>query len=109
MTLAKKKTRIITIDDIRYRWLVTPKKNICILVAEKEGVKGQKIEVCFETDSMHFWVEFPNIDHLNLKILKPKDVESIIRRALNNGWKPDQKGKALVFDWRLEKLIIRTG
>jgi hypothetical protein len=44
---------------------------------------------------------------LNLKVLKPKDAESIIRQALKTDWNPDEKGAPLKFDWKEDKLIKR--
>lgn len=107
MAIPKKKSRIITIDDIQYRWIVGPNDGYNVFVAEKENVKGRKIEVYFETNISSFWIKFPNAESLNLKILKPNDAESIIKQALKIGWNPDEKGNPLVFDWIEEKLIKR--
>lgn len=107
MAITKKKSRIITIDDIEYRWIVGPNDGYNVFVAEKENVKGRKIEVYFNTDINNFWVEFPNVEGLNLKILKPRDAESIIKQAIKAGWNPDEKGAPLLFDWIEEKLIKR--
>jgi len=52
-------------------------------------------------------VEFPNVNHLNLKIIKPKDTASIIRQALDLKWRPEDKGKPVVFDLVDDKLIPR--
>jgi len=108
MSLPKKKSRTITIDNIQYRWIVGPNDGYNVFVAEKENVKGRKIEVYFDTDINALWVEFPNVESLNLKILKPKDAESIIKQAQKIGWNPDEKGKPLVFDWIEDKLFIRS-
>lgn len=107
MALPKKKSRIINIDNIEYRWLVGPNDGYNVFVAEKENIKGQIIEVYFETDINNFWVEFPNVKKLNLKILKPKDAELIIRQALDIGWDPDIKGKPMVFHLKNNKIIKR--
>jgi hypothetical protein len=108
MAIPKKKSRIITIDDIQYRWIVGPNDGYNVFVAEKENVKGCKIEVFFETDINSYWVEFPNVESLNLKILKPKDAETIIQQAIKMGWNPDEKGAPFIFDWIEEKLIKRS-
>jgi hypothetical protein len=44
---------------------------------------------------------------LNLKIITPKDSESIIRQALLLGWKPDEKGNPVKYDLIDEKLAER--
>src|SRR5689334_22320284 len=105
MTLSKKKTRLITIDTVKYFWLVGPNDGYNVFVAEKAGMKGRKIEVYFETDINRFWVEFPYVQDLNLKIIKPRDAETIIRQALKQGWNPDERGNPIVFDFKRETLI----
>ena len=107
MALPKKKSRTISIDNIKYRWLVGPNDGYNVFVAQKEGVEGRIIEVLFDTDISSFWVEFPNIDHLNLKIIKPKDSESIIRQALQLGWDPEEKGNPIKYDLIDNTLIAR--
>jgi hypothetical protein len=107
MAISKKKSRLINIEGQKYRWIVSGNDGYNVFVAEKENVKGRKIEVYFDTDINKFWSEFPNIDNLNLKVIKPKDSESIIRQALNLGWNPDEKGKPLVFDMIDDKIIGR--
>jgi len=107
MALSKKKSRLITIDSTVYRWVIGPNDGYNVLVAHREDVQGCKIEVYFDTYINSYWIEFPNASHLNLKILKPKDAEIIIRQALDNGWNPEAKGKPMVFDWKDELLVLR--
>jgi len=107
MALPKKKSRIINIDGVQYRWLVGLNDGYNVFVAEKEHHKGQKIEVYFDTDINKYWLEFPNVENLNLKILKPKDAELIIRQALIDGWNPEEKGRPLMFDWKNDEIIRR--
>ncbi|MFK8161448.1 MAG: hypothetical protein AB8H12_03210 [Lewinella sp.] len=107
MALSKKHSRLITVDNQRFRWLVSPNDGYCIFIAEKEEVNGQKIEVYFDTDINNFWLSFPDVEHLNLKVLYPKDAAPIIGQALKDGWKPDKKGSPLVFDWKDNKIIKR--
>lgn len=105
MALPKKKSRLITIDDQQYRWLVGPNDGYNVFVAEKEAVKGRKIEVYFATEINKFCVEFSYTDKLNLKILKPKDAAFIIRQALILGWNPEEKGNPIRFDWVGEEVV----
>lgn len=108
MALPKKKSRLITIDAHQFRWLVGPNDGYNVFVAQKEEVNGQKIEVYFETEINKVWTEFPHIQNMNLKILKPKDAESIIRQAIQLGWYPDAHGRPLVFDLKGDALIPRS-
>lgn len=107
MAFPKKKSRTILIDNIKYQWLVGPNDGYNIFVAQKAGVHGRIIEVYFDTTINSYWVEFPNIDHSSLKIITPRDSETIIRQALQLGWNPEEKGKPLVFDWHDNKVVKR--
>jgi hypothetical protein len=98
MVLRKKNSRIITVENVRYRWVISPNNGYCVLVVQKDEVAGSKLEVYFNTDINSFWVTFPNVADLNLKLLKPKEVESIIRQALEQGWKPDERNNSLAYD-----------
>ena len=97
--LSKKKSRPIVVEDTRFRWAISPDSGYVVFVAEREDIKGRKIEVYIDTDINNFWVEFPNIDKLNLKVIKPKDAANIISQAIHLGWKPNEKGAPLVFDY----------
>jgi len=100
MTLTKKKSRPITIDNERYRWLISPRtKGIIAFIAEKENSNGSVIEVKIESDINEFWTEFPNVNGLDLKVIKPKDAELIIRQARNLGWDPELSGKPNKFEY----------
>jgi hypothetical protein len=107
MALPKKKSRTIVIDNIKYRWIVGPNDGYNIFIAQKDGVNGRIIEVYFKMYINSYWTEFPNVDNLNLKIIKPKDSESIIRQALQLGWNPEEKGIPLVYDLIDDKLLKR--
>lgn len=107
MALPKKKSRTILIDNIKYHWLVGPNDGYNVFVAQQEGVKGRIIKVYFATDINSYWVEFPNVDNLNLKIIKPKDAEAIIRQALQLGWNPEEPGNPIVHDLIDNKLLKR--
>jgi hypothetical protein len=105
MSLSKKNSRTIRVRDSDFRWTISPKKNQIIFVAELIDAKGRKIEVTIDSDINRFWIEFPNVEDLSLKVIKPKDVENIITQALQNGWVPSDKGTPLRFEFKNEKLV----
>lgn len=107
MALNKKKSRRIIVDKEEFRWTISPGSGYLIFVAEKEGVKGKKIEVYIDSEINYFWVKFPDVNDLNLKVIKPKDSASIIKQALTLDWHPEEKGKPIVFDLVSDKLIKR--
>jgi hypothetical protein len=107
MTLQKRNSRTILIDNIRYRWLISPNKKFVIVVVQQEKANGQKIEVHVATDIHSYWIEFPYTENLNLKVITPKDTAAIIRQALTLGWQPENPGKPLIFDFIDSKLLLR--
>lgn len=107
MSLSKKKSRTIVVGNSTFRWVVSPDSGYGVFVAEKENFKGRKIEVYFDTDVDSYWLEFPDVENLNLRVITPKDAASIISQALKLGWNPEERGKPLVFDLDDENLIKR--
>ncbi|KRF13544.1 hypothetical protein ASG93_13555 [Paenibacillus sp. Soil787] len=60
-----------------------------------------------DSDIDSFWVNFPNTEHLNLKIIRPKDVEFFINQSIEQGWSPKEKGVPLVFEFDGRQLVKR--
>ena len=108
MSLSKKNSRTIRVGDSDFRWTISHKNNQIIFVAESNGTKGRKIEVKIDSDIDKYWIEFPNVKDLNLKVIKPKDVENIITLALKTGWDPSDKGTPMKFEFKNETLVKET-
>jgi hypothetical protein len=104
MTLRKKNSRTIKVGEAEYRWTISPGKTQIIFVAESNETKGRKLEVIVDSDIDRFWVEFPNVQDLNLKVMNPRDAAKIISQALALGWNPTEKGTPLRFEFKNEKL-----
>ena len=96
--LSKKRSRPIVVEGINYRWAIAPNPTYVVFVAELADTPMSKIEVYIGSDIDRMWIDFPNTDKLNLKVIKPKDAASIITQAINQGWDPNEKSKPLVFD-----------
>ncbi len=47
MALAKKGSRLISIDGMIYRWVVSPDSNYMVLVVETNDEPGQRLEATF--------------------------------------------------------------
>lgn len=107
MTLSKKKSRRIVVNNDTYRWGISPDDGYIVFVAELCEVQGRKIQVYINSDIDKIWVNFPNVEDLNLKITKPKDVEYMISEALKKGWNPKEKGNPIIFDLINDALIKR--
>jgi hypothetical protein len=97
MALPKNKSRIITIDGVKYRFMIGPNDGFNIFYAQNDITNGSKIMVYFDTDIDSFWLNFPGVDDLNLKNLKPKEAESVIRQAIKLGWNSEERGKTLIY------------
>ncbi len=104
--LNRKKSRPIVVDGKQYRWVVAPGNGFVVFVAESADKSGGKIEVYVESDIDQMWVEFPHIQNPKLKVVKPKDAESIIRQAIEAGWDPEVKGSPYQFEYTHDGSIV---
>jgi len=97
--LSKKKSRPITVNEKNYRWTISHDSGYVVFVAESADTPARKIEVYVDSDIDQMWLEFPNKEGVNFKVIKPKDAASIIGQAIEIGWNPSEKGRPLVFDY----------
>jgi hypothetical protein len=90
MALAKKNTRLLTVEGPQYRWTVSPDDEPGMgIVVKKSNLLGQR---------MVTWVEHGNI-------VSPWLVREAIIHALSHGWQPQARGREDVF--RFENLYIK--
>ncbi len=85
MPLAHKGSRPITVDGTKYRWVVSSDNSYVVVVIKAYESAGQRTEVYINTDINRLWVEFPHINDLNLRIVKPSDVRAMINKLLRRG------------------------
>lgn len=108
VTLRNKGSRKIVVGNEPYRWIISAaSKGHIALIAEHGQEKGQKLHVHIESDINDYWVRFPYVDGLNLKIVTPKEVATMISQAIEQGWNPKENGPPMVFDWSGEVLAGR--
>ncbi len=99
MTMNKKSSREITVGEERYTYVISPAaKGLLALTIEHEEVKGQKIRLYIKSEINEFWVEFPYVEDLNLKLIKPSEISLIIEEALFRGWTPKNKGPMITYN-----------
>jgi hypothetical protein len=90
MGLAKKGTRLITVEGVRYRWVVAPNDEPGLgVVVEAADSPGQR---------MVTWVEHGTT-------ISPWLVREVIAHALAQGWSPRARGPERVF--RLETPVVQ--
>ncbi|WP_248484070.1 hypothetical protein [Tepidibacter aestuarii] len=106
MAIPNKNSRKIVVGNETYRWTISPNNDYIVFIAEQEESKGRRLEVYIYSDINKFWVSFPDIKDLNLKIIKPKNAELIISQAINKGWNPKEKGSPITFDLTEDFLLI---
>lgn len=106
MTISKKGSRKIVVGQEPYRWILTPSaRGILTLTVQHDEVKGQLLRVDIESEINEFWVEFPNVESLNNKIVLPAEIALIIQEAIRQGWNPREKGVFLRFKLSDNKLL----
>lgn len=108
--LSKKRSRPIVVGNERYRWSVGKGSGYVVLAVQHDEANGQRLETVISTDVGEFWVEFPHVDGLTLKVIKPSLVSRIILDALQMGWRPKEKRSPLETTLNAnEQLDIRRG
>jgi len=107
MTISKRKSRTININGEIFRWVASPRSGYLVFVAEHETIKGQRIEVYIETDTNDYWINFPYIENMNLRLVKPNEVRRMIIQAISHGWNYKETGKPIGFDLKEENLVKR--
>ncbi|RNB89616.1 hypothetical protein EDM56_10545 [Brevibacillus fluminis] len=109
MTLSKKGTRKIVLGQESYRWTIfLATKGHLVFTSEHTNYKGQIIRVFIESDVNEYWVDFPHVEKLNVRIIKPADVSEIISQAISLGWDPKRKGQPLTFNLIGTHLKLRS-
>lgn len=109
MAINKKNTRPITCNGRKFWWKVSPHNKLVKFIAGDAENSGRMIEVLIESDINRFWVEFPDVSDLDLKVITPKDAASFILQALADGWHPEEKGNILKYQLLADKLIRKRG
>ncbi|TXK71481.1 hypothetical protein [Paenibacillus sp. N3.4] len=90
-----------------YRWTVSPDSGYLVFVTEHGKVKGRRIEIYVTSDINNLWGRFPDVNDMNLKVIKPRDVSHFITQAIHHGWDPKEAGKPIVFDLAGDTLLKR--
>ena len=107
MTISKRNSRRIIINDEYFRWAISPGSGYVILIVEHETIKGQRIEIYVESDINNYWANFPYVENMNQRLVKPSAVRKLIIEAINLGWNYKTPGKPLVYDLKDERIIKR--
>lgn len=107
MTISKRNSRSININNETFRWVISPDSGYFIFVAEHSMIKGKRLEVYVESEMSSYWIDFPYVEQTNLRIIKPHAVRKMIIQTIGLGWDYREPGKPVVFDLKEENLVKR--
>ncbi|WP_336779861.1 hypothetical protein [Paenibacillus illinoisensis] len=93
MTLSKKRSRRILINEETFRWVTSPDSGYMVFVAEHEFIQGRRLEVYVENTTM--------------KVIQPRHVRHFIVQAIEAGWEYKLAGKPTVFDLKNDQILAR--
>jgi hypothetical protein len=99
MAIPKKGSRRINVDAIEYRWTIRSKPTYCqgafgndmTAAVELADSPRSTLSITFPWMRCDNWIGNPEIP------VTPKDIESSIKAAISQGWKPDSKGSAFKY------------
>jgi hypothetical protein len=88
MALAKKGSRLISIDGVTYRWVVSPDSGYMVLVVETNDEPGQRLEAVF---NYHYQQVELDSRFIQGRAISPGIVWQVIVTALERGWQPSTR------------------
>ena len=93
--LARKGSRLITIDGTQFRWTVAPDDGFIDIIAERAQEPGCRIEV--QADYVDRSPDSLQPTEPPHRIISPAIMSHIITCALDLGWNPQEKGQPVRF------------
>ena len=102
MSLARSGSRAITVDDVAYRWAVSPDSGYDVIVVQPATGAGAKLRVYVS----YRQVAYADADDQGRLAVTPGLVTSIIRQAGEHGWQPGQTGRDTICDLQADGAIV---
>jgi len=112
MTLSKRKSRKIVVNDEEYRWSPSQDSGFMVLVVQIESGKGKKLEIVISDDKNvvvengNYSIENGDVDKL---LITPSLVQKLITDALSMGWNPKELGSPVELSLIGNVLEVRRG
>ncbi|MBW4605312.1 MAG: hypothetical protein KME29_38625 [Calothrix sp. FI2-JRJ7] len=100
MGLPKKGTRIITVNETTYRWVVSPSDGYLYIIIEHSDFSRQRLNAGFKYHNTY--VSDKDNEYrrwAQRRLITPSLVKSVILLALDKGWKPTQRGLGYFSLW----------
>jgi hypothetical protein len=101
MAIAKKGSRIICVDGVKYRWLIQrkPSDSQYCYPQLHSGLDVAIECIDWPETTLVLWTDRQHPLHLiSEKPIVPADIANWIRQSLELGWKPELKGGTLIFN-----------
>ncbi|GAB5406145.1 MAG: hypothetical protein Aurels2KO_43760 [Aureliella sp.] len=107
MALPKKKSQLITVNDIEFRWLVTFRNGVLHLTVDPEETGGQLLQAVFEPHDGYVRSHTGWDRKTQRRQIKPSTVHRIIEHASTNGWKPADKCSTpfRMWAWDVDQIV----
>lgn len=114
MTIPHKKSRLIEVNSIKYRWLISGGKSNIIgqsspsihVIIQKDGESSNKVLRAL-LSSKHYVGEYKYVGDHKISVT-PKDIIKIIKAGIEAGWEPTKNSLDLedvkLLDWTIEYL-----
>ncbi|MEL6922796.1 MAG: hypothetical protein AAFO94_02030 [Bacteroidota bacterium] len=110
MSLSKRKSRIINVDNQAYRWSPSLDSGFVVLVVQHHSGHGSRLEIII-SDDKHIVIENGSysisMGEPNQLIITPALVALMIRSSLELGWQPEENGPPLQLTLSEAGLVFR--
>ncbi len=93
MAMPQKGSRVLNIDGQRYRWAVSVRDNTLNLVVEAADNAGPRLLAYFECRDLYVRKADGSWQFVSQRqSIRPSHLRRIVKAAIDQGWKPQQKG-----------------
>lgn len=106
MAIPKKGSRCMTIDNITYRWILSPNDGYMVLYVELAEEPGQRLEAFFDYHDLYEPAESGAYRIVGQRrSVSPGVVHKVIHTALARGWQPSRRERQAFRVQDAEKLV----
>ncbi len=102
MSLARTGSRAITVDEVAYRWAVSPDSGYDVIVVQAATGAGAKLRVYVS----YMQVTYADADDQGRLAVTPGLVTAIIRQACEHGWQPGETGRDTTGDLQADGAMV---
>ena len=104
MALRRRGSRLIHVDDVTYRWVISPDSGYMHLVVEAEGGRGQRLVV--QMPYLDVYASETGPATRQQTVVSPGVVRRCILRAISAGWDTNASAVPFTMGAAMEDLQI---